>query len=63
VEGLRPFHCHEKPQLCRGYVAAVNLRGVPADESDRMHASECGFAADVLGELIERAAEADREPA
>lgn len=60
VEGLRAFHCHERPQLCRGFVAAVNLRGVPETEDDRRYAEACGVAADLLGELIGRAAEADR---
>ena len=31
VAGLVPFLCHEKPGACRGWIAAVNLRGVPAE--------------------------------
>lgn len=57
VEGLRPFYCHERMQLCRGYVAAANLRGVPENEDDRRHVEACGLAADVLWDAIGRAAE------
>jgi hypothetical protein len=56
VEGLREFHCHERPQLCRGFIAAINLRGVPATEADRQLAEVAGCAADILGMAIDAAA-------
>jgi len=61
VEGLRPFHCHEKPQLCRGFVAAANLRGVPSDDGDRQWSEAAGYMADVLALCIGRAAEAQEQ--
>jgi hypothetical protein len=60
VEGLREFHCHEKPQLCRGFIAAANLRGVPQDEEDRHWMEVAGEAADILAMCIERAVEAQK---
>lgn len=60
VEGLRPFHCHEAPQLCRGFVAAVNLRGVPEGDDDRKWAEVAGAGADILAECIARAREAQK---
>lgn len=60
VEGMRLFHCHEKTQLCRGFVAAVNLRGVPSDEDDQKWAEVAGFAADVLGDAIDDAKASER---
>ncbi len=52
VEGLRPLYCHEQAQLCRGYVAAVNLRGVPQDDADRRWCEVAGFTADILQRCI-----------
>lgn len=52
VEGFREFHCHERPQLCRGYIAALNLRGVPKTKADQRHAEAAGEAADVLAQCI-----------
>lgn len=52
VEGIREFHCHEKPQLCRGFIAALNLRGVPKTRDERRHSEAAGFAADVLAQCI-----------
>lgn len=49
VEGGRQFWCHEKTQLCRGWIAAVNLRGVPFNEM-------AGACADYLGDAVEDAA-------
>lgn len=61
VEGLRPFHCHEAPQLCRGFVAAANVRGVPEDEDDKRWAIVAAEAADMIGHCIDAAAAADRD--
>ena len=61
VEGFRTFHCHEHPRLCRGYVAALNLRGVPQDEDDRRWSIVAGDAADILQRCIDAAVAADRE--
>lgn len=61
VEGLRPFYCHEQPQLCRGFIAAANLRGVPQDEEDRKWSIVAGDAADILATAIGRAVEAQEE--
>lgn len=58
VEGIVPFHCHERPQLCRGFVAAVNLRGAPETDEDRKWRECAAFAADVLGQCIRSAVEA-----
>lgn len=55
VEGFREFHCHEKPQLCRGYIAAANLRGVPRTKAERRQAEAAGAAADMLAECISMA--------
>ncbi len=57
VEGARAFHCHERPQLCRGYVAAANLRGVPDTDEGRARQQVAGHAADMLSACIQRAAE------
>lgn len=57
VEGLRYFDCHERPGLCRGYIAAVNLRGLPETEEDKRWAECCSMAADVLGLAIADAEE------
>lgn len=62
VEGSRPFYCHERPGLCRGFVAALNLRGViPADdvEAKRWETANA-FAADVYAQAIAAGVEADR---
>lgn len=63
VEGDRFFHCHERPQLCRGYVAAINLRGVPNTEEQKRHAEMCGMAADLLAECITEASAEDEAKA
>lgn len=34
IGGLDPFYCHEKTQICRGWIAAVNLRGVPENKAE-----------------------------
>jgi hypothetical protein len=59
VEGVRPFHCHEQPQLCRGFVAAVNLRGAPQTKADKRHAQASAVMVDVLAMAIRVGAEAD----
>lgn len=59
VEGFRTFHCHETPQLCRGFIAALNLRGTPATEADKSWAVVCGEIADSLHDAIRNAAAAD----
>jgi hypothetical protein len=61
VEGFRLFHCHEQPQLCRGYIAALNLRGAPESEDDRRWSIVAGHAADMLSDCIESARKADEE--
>lgn len=53
VEGFRMFHCHEKPGLCRGYVAAANLRGLPGTEEEIRRAAVYGCAADLLNDGID----------
>lgn len=60
VEGFREFHCHEKPQLCRGFIAALNLRGVPEGEDEQRACAAAGFAADILNDAITVAARAER---
>jgi len=52
VEGLRPFYCHEQPGLCRGFVAAANLRGVPQNEDERRWQAVNAFAADTYSDMI-----------
>jgi hypothetical protein len=52
VEGFRPFYCHIQPGLCRGYIAAMNLRGVPEDDEDRQWCDAAGIAADLLSAAI-----------
>lgn len=52
VEGLVPFDCHEKAQLCRGFIAAVNLRGAPTTRTERRHAEAAKSAAEMLGLVI-----------
>jgi hypothetical protein len=60
VEGTRTFQCHEQPQLCRGFIAAINLRG-PTETDDAKKWNECaGFAADMLADAIQVGVEADR---
>lgn len=61
VEGLRPFHCHERPQLCRGFIAAANLRGVPKTDEDRRRMHAARMVADVLGDAIALAVDTERE--
>lgn len=60
VEGITPFDCHERPQLCRGWIAAVNLRGVPESSEDRRHMEASRLAAEILADAIEVGAAADR---
>lgn len=60
VEGLREFHCHEHPRLCRGFIAALNLRGVPQDEDDRRWSEVAGHAADLLGDAISAVAASEK---
>lgn len=60
VEGYRQFYCHEHPGLCRGYIAAMNLRGTPQDEDDEKWATVAGDAADILAQCIARAKEAEK---
>lgn len=58
VEGFREFHCHEdRSQLCRGFVAALNVRG-ELDDDERERADALGEAADILGDFIADAAAA-----
>jgi len=59
VEGIVPFHCHERPQVCRGFNAAVTLRGVPEDEEDRRWMEVARFAAEILSQAIEVGKAAD----
>lgn len=62
VEGGRPFHCHEHQRLCRGFIAAVNLLGVP--DANNVEAQRWrfvnGIAADVYGDAIAAAVAADQ---
>lgn len=60
IEGLVPFHCHERPQLCRGFIAAANLRGVPRDEEDMRRVKSMVLACEVLSDAIAAGVEADR---
>lgn len=60
VEGFRAFHCHERQQLCRGFIAALNLRGVPENDDDRKWAETAGHAADILADAIRVGVEADQ---
>jgi hypothetical protein len=59
VEGITPFQCHEQPRLCRGFIAALNLRGTPANEDERRWVAAHRYAADLLAECIASAVEAD----
>lgn len=52
VEGVTPFQCHEQPQLCRGWISAVNLRGQPLNDDDRRWCEVNRLAADVVGQCI-----------
>lgn len=65
VEGVTPFDCHERPRLCRGWIAAVNLRAaageVTDDEESRRYRDVMRFAADTFGRAIDVAVEADRK--
>lgn len=56
VEGFRPFYCHEHEHLCRGFVAAMNIRGLPETNEDRRLVEAAGAAADVLSACIASAA-------
>ena len=64
VEGLTQFMCHERPGLCKGWVAAVNLKhaaGEYAGEDNRRHMLAMRFAADMLSDAIAVGVEADRK--
>lgn len=61
VEGLVPFHCHERPGLCRGFVAAANLRGAPETEDDRRWMEVNRIAADLMARAIAAGKKADDE--
>ncbi len=63
VEGFREFFCHERPQVCRGFNAAMNLRGVPTTDDDRKWSEMAGHGADILSFASHRAKEADDEAA
>jgi len=52
VEGMRTFDCHMTPGLCRGYIAAANLRGVPTTAKDKKRADVCGTAADLIAGMV-----------
>jgi hypothetical protein len=64
VEGIVPFHCHEQEQLCRGWIAAVNLQGMdgglPMDVESIRHREASAFAADILSDAIAAGVEADK---
>lgn len=53
VEGMRTFDCHMRPGLCKGYIAAANLRGVPTTKRDRVKADIYGTAADFIAGMID----------
>lgn len=55
VEGGRSFDCHEQPQLCRGFIAAINLRGVPEGKAAERWAVVAGDAADLIARCIDAA--------
>lgn len=61
VEGISPFDCHEKKQLCRGWIAAVNLRGAPVTEDDHHWVEASRLAIEVLNDAIDAGVEADRK--
>lgn len=63
VEGAREFRCHEKPQLCRGFVAAINVRGLPETEDEARWVQVSGMAADILQRAIEAGIMAERAAA
>lgn len=65
VEGMRSFYCHEAPQLCRGFIAAMNLRGVPPDDDEDAKRWQAvnGMAADLYAKAIAVAREADEQAA
>lgn len=54
VEGA--FYCHEQPQLCRGFIAAIYLRGVPDTEDAQRWSEVAGHAADMLALCVWHAA-------
>lgn len=60
VEGFRQFDCHVHPGICRGFVAALNVRGVPETEEERRWQEVTGAAADLLAECV-AAAKAEDE--
>lgn len=57
VEGFRLFGCHESGGACKGFIAALNLRGVPETEDDRRWSEVAGMAADALDRCISAARE------
>jgi hypothetical protein len=62
VEGLEPFNCHEKPQACRGWIAAVNLNGAPQTEDDRHRIEAARWGVGILSACI-AAAKRDQDAA
>lgn len=60
VEGLEAFQCHEHPGLCRGWIAAANLRGVPESEEDRRYCEMQAAVAGILSDAIRHGVVADR---
>lgn len=55
VEAIEPFQCHEKPQACRGWIAAVNLMSqMPDFDSDerKKHREVSAMAAETVGLCI-----------
>jgi hypothetical protein len=55
VEGIEPFHCHEHPRACRGWIAAVNLNGAPEGEEWERWREVNRIAADLIGRCIDAA--------
>lgn len=60
VEGISPFDCHEHKRLCRGWIAAVNLKAQVGDMDDKKIAA-CRLAAELFGRCIDAATEEDRK--
>jgi hypothetical protein len=58
VEGITPFYCHERPDVCRGWVGAVNARWAGVDlttEETQRHITVSRMGAEILGICIETA--------
>lgn len=60
VEGITPFSCHEQPQACRGWIAAVNLRGAPNTEDDRRWCEASRAGAELIAACIDSAKQAEQ---